>query len=914
MKKKLSSRIILEWHPIKNGDLKPNEVALNSHRKVWWKCEKNHEWEAAISSRNRGSGCPYCSNQKVLKGYNDLLTINPKLAKEWHPTKNNNLYPTDVTSGSTKKVWWRCDKGHEYEAQIYNRKNGRGCPYCSNRKVLKGYNDLLTINPELSREWHPTNNRGLTPSNVTIGSGKKVWWKCEKGHEWEATINSRRRGNRCPYCSNTKVLKGYNDIATIKPELSEEWHPTKNVDLKPSDVTIGSGKKIWWKCEKGHEWRTTIHHRVSGKGCPYCSNTKVLKGYNDLATIKPDLLEEWHPTKNRDLKPTNVTVGSGKKVWWRCNKGHEWEAVIYHRSKGIGCPYCKQEKQTSFPELVIYFYMKNIFEDVINRAKINNTEIDIYIPSLEIGIEYDGYYWHKDKLNKDINKNNKLMKNNINVLRVRERGLEEINTSNGYSYILSNNSTESLKKSIEWIFNKLYMINKITIDQKNKISSIEIDIYKDEVEILNMIEHMVKENSIMLNNIDICMEWNEEKNRDLSPYNFTQGSNKKVWWKCKEGHEWQASVSDRTRGNGCPICSNKKTLKGYNDLSTTHYELSKEWHSTKNGDLLPDRVTYGSGKKVWWKCKEGHEWEASIVNRVRDRNCPICSNKQILKGYNDLSTTHYELSEEWHPTKNGDLLPDSVTYGSGKKVWWKCKEGHEWEAIISSRVKGRGCPICSNQKVLIGYNDLLTKYPELSEEWHPTKNGDLLPDSVTYGSGKKIWWKCKEGHEWEATISSRTKQGTKCPCCVGLYTIKSKNDLLTLEPSIAKEWHPTKNNGLKPEDVKPGSNKKVWWKCKEGHEWICAISHRASKEKTGCPYCYGRYPIKDVNDLKTKFHSIAKEWHPTKNNDLKPEDVKPGSGKKVWWKCSYCSESYERVIRKQVKSNRCPKCKTYIEK
>ena len=122
--------------------------------------------------------------------------------------------------------------------------------------------------------------------------------------------------------------------------------------------------------------------------------------------------------------------------------------------------------------------MKNIFEDVINRAKINNTEIDIYIPSLEIGIEYDGYYWHKDKLNKDINKNNKLMKNNINVLRVRERGLEEINTSNGYSYILSNNSTESLKKSIEWIFNKLYMINKITIDQKNKISSIEIDIYK----------------------------------------------------------------------------------------------------------------------------------------------------------------------------------------------------------------------------------------------------------------------------------------------------------------------------------------------------------------------------------------------------------------------------------------------------
>ena len=108
-------------------------------------------------------------------------------------------------------------------------------------------------------------------------SGKKVWWKCEKGHEWQARISHRNKGIGCPYCSGKKVLQGYNDLATINPELAKEWNCEKNGNLKPEDFTANSGKKVWWKCEKGHEWKATIANRNRGRGCPICYRFSRLK-------------------------------------------------------------------------------------------------------------------------------------------------------------------------------------------------------------------------------------------------------------------------------------------------------------------------------------------------------------------------------------------------------------------------------------------------------------------------------------------------------------------------------------------------------------------------------------------------------------------------------------------------------------
>ena len=161
-----------------------------------------------VTSRGKGYDCPYCSGNKVMPGFNDLATTHPNLALEWHPTKNGELSPTMFSRGSTRKVWWKCAEGHEWQATIGSRSQGSGCPYCSGNKVMPGFNDLATRNPVLATEWNTTRNGDLLPTQVTSKSGKKVWWICKKGHEWQATVSSRSNGSGCPECSRQKRSKG----------------------------------------------------------------------------------------------------------------------------------------------------------------------------------------------------------------------------------------------------------------------------------------------------------------------------------------------------------------------------------------------------------------------------------------------------------------------------------------------------------------------------------------------------------------------------------------------------------------------------------------------------------------------------------------------------------------------------------
>lgn len=218
-----------------------------------------------------------------------------------------------------------------------------------------------------------------------------------------------------------------------------------------------------------------------------------------------------------------------------------------------------------------------------------------------------------------------------------------------------------------------------------------------------------------------------------------------------------------------------QVIEGFNDLATTHPILASEWHPHKNGNRLLINVTHGSKIKAWWLCKKGHEWEAVVNNRSRGRGCPICADRQVLIGYNDLSTTHPLLASEWHPTKNGDRLPTSIVKGSVSKVWWQCKLGHEWEAVVNSRNKGNGCPVCAGVQVLVGYNDLETVNPDVALEWHPTKNGNKLPTHFTQASHQNAWWLGKCGHQWKAVVYSRSR-GHGCSICAYQDFKKNSNE------------------------------------------------------------------------------------------------------------------------------------------
>ncbi len=675
-------------------------------------------------------------------------------------------------------------------------------------------------NHVLMSEWNWEKNIEFDPSQLTVGSGIKVWWKCSNGHEWQATIRHRNDGTGCPYCAGKKVLKGYNDLQTVNPAVAKEWHDEKNNGLTPMDVMPNSDKKAWWKCNQGHEWQATINSRNNGRGCPYCSGRYAIKGENDLQIVNPFLANEWNYEKNSPLKPEDFKGNSNKKVWWKCAKGHEWQATINRRSNGSGCPICNSERHTSFPEYAMGYYLKKHNLEVIHTYKEKGYELDIFIPSRKIAIEYDGYHWHKNKTKQDLNKNLKCKKDGIKLYRIRE-GLPPLNDSS-LDYVVQR-TQKDLSIVLEKVLSEIIGI------------SVDVNLERDSVAIDDLREFTEKENSLLFANPEIANEWNYEKNGSLRPEYIASNSNKKVWWKCNKGHEWQTSINQRNNGTGCPYCSGRYVIKGYNDLQTVNPILAKEWYYEKNNELTPMDVMPNSNKKVWWKCGNGHEWQATPNHRSSGTGCPYCSSKKVSSGFNDLLTVNPTLVEEWDYEKNGALKPEHFTANSEQKIWWKCSKGHEWQATIANRNNGRGCPYCVGKKIIYGHNDLQTTNPILANEWNYNKNNGLTPRDVTSNSNKKVWWKCSNDHEWQATINHRNA-GIGCPYCSGQKVLKGYNDLQTLNPALAQEWNYVKNDSLIPENFTAHSGQKVWWRCSKGHEWQATISHRNSG--TGCPICY----------------------------------------------------------------------------
>jgi len=341
----VNPQLALEWDDYLNGEIMPDTLAPNSSKKAWWRCEHGHSWHTYICSRNAGRGCPYCASVKLLPGFNDLLSVAPELAAEWHCEKNGELRPVDVFAGSNKSVWWICCRGHEWRARISKRNYGQGCPYCKGKRVITGETDLKTRHPILCGEWDTDKNGQVTPDTVACHSQKHYWWVCAKGHSYQASAANRVHGNGCPYCAGKRPIAGVNDLRALHPELACEWDFEKNMLLIPENVGPGSNLKAWWRCGKGHSWKAAICDRIIGTGCPYCSGVLAIPGETDFGTVLPELAVEWDKERNEELAPENFKPYSSKVVWWRCEKGHRWLSSVSARSSGSGCPYCRGRVQ-----------------------------------------------------------------------------------------------------------------------------------------------------------------------------------------------------------------------------------------------------------------------------------------------------------------------------------------------------------------------------------------------------------------------------------------------------------------------------------------------------------------------------------------------------------------------------------------
>ncbi|MEK5209235.1 zinc-ribbon domain-containing protein [Psychrobacillus sp. FSL H8-0510] len=548
-----------------------------------------------------------------------------------------------------------------------------------------------------------------------------------------------------------------------------------------------------------------------------------------------ELLKGWHPTKNGELKPGELTQGSGKKVWWQCEHKHEWEAVVHSRTSGRGCPYCAGKRLT-------------------------------------------------------------------------------------------------LERTLSFRYP------------------------------------------------EVVKEWHPTKNGKITPDKTSYGTKRKVWWKCKNQHEWEAAISSRTRkGTNCPYCSGRNATPE-RSLALLKPELAKEWHPTKNLDISPYKVSTQSQKKVWWVCKNHHEWKAKVGSRTLGSGCPVChaSNKisfpelciyfYICKIAPDaisqypISNTRRSL-DIFIPSINLAIEYDGAYFHKdSEKDLAKDKLIKQTMGDIQLiRVREFGCPDYQSSNPLVSFyfldhnsntmseiirqivetvsvmsksdsipninisrdqmaiyqlldrlevkNSLLERFPEVAKEWHPSKNGLLTPEQFPFGSNRKAWWLCASSHEWNAKIYSRTK-GHGCPYCSGNY-VSLKNSLVQYHPEVAAQFHPNKNAEITVDKLSVKSNKTVWWQCSHGNSWKATVNDRTKLGKLGNPSCEECTPVKY---LIHGYPKIAEEFHPAKNGEIIVNNLPCGTNKKVWWQCKHGyyweASVYSRTNSGILGHRYCSSCRT----
>lgn len=659
---KLAPGLAAEWHPTLNVGLTPTVVTPGSSLKVYWLCaECGHAWQARIGSRVRGHGCPACARRRTGKARSlpatgeSLAERIPELAAEWHPSLNGDLTPDKVRCKSNKKVWWLCPMcGHEWRTAVGNRANGAGCLPCSRKRRQRRLEafppqhpavdaSLAEQFPLIAAQWHPSRNGSRVPSEFRRGSNSRAWWLCPIcGHEWEAIIISRTRGGAgCQPCGRRQAgaalakPKPGRSLAEINPELAAQWHPTLNGDLTPSMVAAKSGKRAWWLCPScGNEWDATIGSRADGSGCKACATEAAALAYStpkvgqSLAECDSEIAAQWHPTRNGDRTAADVTVSSGRKAWWLCARGHEWEAMISNRStKARGCPQCTLWG-TSVEEIRLRHELLAAGVPIDTNYEIHHPVTgrvlmcDMIVPDWSIVVEFDGHRFHQiaESRVKDRKKTELLQEAGWTVIRVRE-ALELVGP---HDVVVPKFSSELVRAQAVLI--KLRELGHQTEHLDRYLATEEAwasSAADDEV-------RRPRANSLALQSPALAAEWDAVKNAPLTPDHVTVSSGQKAWWLCPAcGHGWRAAIYTRGR-HGCPECgklSSTKTRslpKPGNSLTDRNSAIAAEWHPSRNGDQTPQITSFGSSKRVWWLCGTcAVEWQAVVNKRTnQSTRCP----------------------------------------------------------------------------------------------------------------------------------------------------------------------------------------------------------------------------------------------------------------------------------------------------
>lgn len=787
-------------------------------------------------------------------------------------------------------------------------------PVPNEKNRIKQYKKVTfrNFNPGAAEQWINELNNGITPDNISKKSTKSVYMKCINDPDHIYNLQICRIPLEvpygCPLCRiHPKIIAGVNDLFTVCEIAKEMWNFNENKNFDEERINPGSDSKASWICNEGHKFVRSISRFVEYPNCPVCKKIK-----SSVASF-PHLTNQWNFEKNKDIDINSIAATSSRTVWWICRKcGYVWQAKISSRKTGKGyCPCCElrtvvlegvTDLFTLVPEAKnTYDFEKN---SAIDHKKLSVTSKE----SVWWKCDKCGHSWQCAVQNRTSLKNGKYIVRNcpvcIGAKRVISYAEQYPDFKESFVDALNNCALDDLvssdlNKDFWWhcdICKENFKCSLSSIIRSRNSTSKGCSYCSGKA--------VLRKNSFAVLHPEVMDEYDPEN--EVDPFNVTEFSSKVVNWICRNdnSHRWKASFDSRAKGvGGCKICKSYKYKKMFYE---EHADFEKYYDVSKNKRPFHSYAN-SSNEFVWWKCDRGHSFEWAIVNftYTGEFACPICDNRQLLSGFNDLKTLYPALASEYD-TKKNNTTPDNVLITNNlDNTWWKCSKGHEFQRSVWYRINyTRECPICSRRIVIKGINDFQTKYSRIVDIWDFDKN-DRNPDEISDRCNDKYYFKCEVGHHYERNLSTVIYNDFECPVCSGRQIQVGVNSLLDTHKELAMELSP--NEKRKTSEFHKSYAYNALWRCKvcQG-DYLYPIREREVGDNS-CPYCNERKVLIGFNSLVDTDFELSKEW--SSNNDRKPTEFFKNSAYYALWECPTCKGEYSYSIRdRQLGDDSCPYC------
>ena len=902
------------WNYDKN-EISPYDISPYSQTEVWWKCSKcGYEWKQKPCNRvGTKNNCPSCDLNRVFTNnntQNTFRTMNPEASKQWIESENHGITPDNTAYKSGKTVHMQCinNPKHTYSLKVVNIPSAApyGCPYCCTnaRIAFPGETDIFTTLKNAKGMWDWDKNTDIDPYHIVSESTKKYWWKCKEGHSFHRSVSYFKEISTCPECNKRK-----RSVATF-PHLVAQWDWAENQEFDINLISAVSSETAHWRCKKcGYQWTAQISSRKASKGlCPCCEvRIEVVKGITDLFTLAPSLKEDYDYSKNKNIDSDSLSITSLKDLWWKCHEcGYEWAASPTGRTiaskdgiyKVRRCPVCAGiRRRLSYGEE---------YPDLIDRFDREKNEF-----SLE---EVSGYlsrepiYWICDKCGNGFKSPVSAMIRSYNTAAhgcpfcdrkviPREDSfaylypelMEEYapdNESDAYTY------TPNAQKKVSWIC-------------KNNPNHRWTSSFSKRKGAYGGCPECDQTERILLRDARPDLrEFFDSKKNIVSFDELTFRSSRVVSWKCREGHSFDSEVFNESLKESlfCPICNNKKLLKGYNDFAFRYPEYIPYFDSEKN-ELLPDEIRYNSHIPVWWTCEHKHSYQQIIPLRVQNKECSVCARKILQKGVNDLLHTYPDIIDIWGP--DNERSPNEYTDKTTAELDFLCSKGHHYKTYGHMvRKYGTECLVCSDVIFQSGVNSFADKHPELLPEWS-SNNERPMSDFIPTSAYAALWC-CQTCHgEYTEQIKNREYGDDSCPFCSNRRVLAGFNSLDIVKPELVPEW--SDNNERPMSDFIATSTYAVLWCCQTCHgEYTEQIKNREYGDDS-CPFCSNRRVLAGFNSLDVVKPELVPEW--SDKNERPMSDFITTTAYAALWCCQTCHGEYYAAIRnRKYGDDSCPFC------